>query len=283
MRSYVLITGAVGGLGKAFAAECAARGWNLLLTDVRADLLQPLSEGLSRLHGAQVLTLPCDLVEAASRDAFWERVEGLGLRLHMLINVAGLDYEGPFRERRVQELRTMLRLNIEATTEMTRRALERRDPTRIMRIVTVSSLASHYPMPLKAVYAASKRYLLDLTRALREELPRDEVTFTALCPAGLPTTRQALRGIEAQGFMGQITTMNVGDVAARTLDMALKGRGVYVPGWVNRLLALTGALVPPSWVARVVGRRWAQARARSLGVAGLQKGAAPSLTQEASR
>jgi NAD(P)-dependent dehydrogenase (short-subunit alcohol dehydrogenase family) len=41
--SYVMITGAAGGLGKAFAVECASRGWNLVLTDLRADALEPWS------------------------------------------------------------------------------------------------------------------------------------------------------------------------------------------------------------------------------------------------
>ncbi|NLX37033.1 MAG: short-chain dehydrogenase, partial [Chloroflexi bacterium] len=34
MASTVLITGAAGGLGKALAAACAARGWSLYLTDL---------------------------------------------------------------------------------------------------------------------------------------------------------------------------------------------------------------------------------------------------------
>ena len=36
-ESFVLITGAAGGLGRTFAAECAARGWHLLLTDLHAN------------------------------------------------------------------------------------------------------------------------------------------------------------------------------------------------------------------------------------------------------
>ena len=38
--------------------------------------------------------------------------------------------------------------------------------------------------------------------------------------------------------MGQITTQNIGSVAAGALDAALRGKAIYIPGWVNRLLRL---------------------------------------------
>ena len=35
----VLITGASGGLGRAFALDCAERGWDLILTDIMKPAL----------------------------------------------------------------------------------------------------------------------------------------------------------------------------------------------------------------------------------------------------
>jgi short-subunit dehydrogenase len=180
----------------------------------------------------------------------------------MLINVAGVDYEGLFSERRPEELRTIVRLNVEATIEMTRRALHYRDPIQPLHIINVSSLASFYPMPVKAVYAASKRFLLDWSLALNAELRGSGVTVTALCPAGMPTNASCIEGIAAQGLMGRLTTLNVGDVAARTLDRALAGRSIYIPGAINQMLRVLGALVPRSIVASLLDRRWRQARER---------------------
>jgi short-subunit dehydrogenase len=263
LRSYVLITGATGGLGKAFAVECAARGWDLFLTDLSEEKLSALATGLDRLHGARVHFRARDLTDGEARARLWQDIDRLGLRFHMLINVAGLDFEGRFDNRQVQELRTMVRLNVESTVEMTRRVLPFRDPTRELRIINVASLAAFYPMPIKAVYAASKRFLLDWSLALRQELAPQGVTVTALCPAGLPTTDAVIRGIDAQGFMGRITTMNVGDVAARTIDKALAGRAVYVPGTINQVIRTLGALVPAAVLARMIGRRWTKSHTLS--------------------
>jgi short-subunit dehydrogenase len=259
MKSSVCITGAAGGLGKAFAAECALRGWNLFLTDLAAPLLPPLAAGISRLYGVDVQTYACDLTNTMERDSFWLRIQELGIQFHMLINVAGVEFEGLFKERSLQELRTIVRLNIEATLEMTHRVLSHRDPCRTLRIINVSSLASYYPMPLKAVYAASKRFLLDVSLALHHELCSDDVTVTVLCPAGLPTTLESITKIDAQGFMGQATTLNVGSVTTKTIDWALKGRPVYIPGWVNRLMKALSILIPPVTIAGMLKKRWLKA------------------------
>jgi uncharacterized protein len=259
MNSFVLITGAAGGLGKALAAECAARGWNLFLTDLSETSLRPLAAGMERLYGVTVISYACDLTDPAARTGLWAQVAQRNLRFHMLLNVAGIDYEGPFDERCVDELHTIVRLNIEATVAMTRRILEFRDSARTLRIVNVSSLAGFVPMPIKAVYAASKRFLLDFSLALNQELRASDVTVTALCPAGMPTNESCIRGINAQGLMGQITTVNVGTVAAQTIDYALAGRSVYIPGALNRLLRIVGMLFPAPVMASMLNRRWRQA------------------------
>jgi short-subunit dehydrogenase len=256
MKSLALITGAAGGLGKAFAAECASRGWDLYLTDTAERPLRVLAEGLARLYNVGARFAPCNLTDPAARDRFWETIRAEGLRFHLLVNAAGLDFEGPFAERQPEELCTIVRLNVEAVVAMTRRTLPFRDPARTFRIVNVSSLSAFYPMPVKAVYAASKRFLLDFSLALRRELKESDATVTALCPAGLPSNPPVIKAIEAQGFMGRLTTRNVGFVARKTIDRALADRAVYIPGLINVVLRRLGSLVPQSFVTSLLGRRW---------------------------
>jgi short-subunit dehydrogenase len=275
MDSFVCVTGAAGSLGKALAVECAYRGWSLFLTDISADSLDALAAGLRAAYGARVETYPCDMTDEDSRDRLFAYMEERGFRFWGLINVAGIDYEGPFLERRRVEIRTILRLNIEGTLEITHAVLRRRDAARRFRLITVGSLASFYPMPRKAAYAASKRFLLDFFMALREEI-RGIGTVTILCPAGMPTTPACIRKIGSQGLMGRVTTCDVGFVAVRVIEEALKGRCVYIPGVSNRLLRFAGSLVPRPLLAWVVGMRW-KAAARKESVIE-SRGASPSLT-----
>jgi short-subunit dehydrogenase len=147
-------------------------------------------------------------------------------------------------------------LNGEATVDMTHTVLRFRDPTQALRIINMSSLGAFYPMPTKAVYAASKRFLLDFSQALNFELRDENVNVCVVCPAGLPTYREAIQRLLAQGLAGQLTTLNVGEVAQGAIDCALAGKAVYVPGAINRLLASLGRLLPPAWVVNIIGRRW---------------------------
>lgn len=262
MESQVFITGATGGLGKALAAECASRGWPLFLTDLREERLRVLAAGLERSYGVRVRYQEADLTDAHSRTAMFEKLRAQGLRFRGLINVAGLDHEGVFLERNTEEIVAILRLNIEATLIVTHALLAMRDEAIPFRIINVSSLAAFFSMPVKATYAASKRFVLDFSLALRNELREQNVTVSVLCPAGLPTTDGCIEAIESQGMMGQLTTEDIGRVAHQTIEASLHGKAIITPGVLNRLIRWLGGMVPQTQVAEVVGARWRLAQQR---------------------
>lgn len=117
-----------------------------------------------------------------------------------------------------------------------------------------------FPMPLKATYAASKRFLLDFSRSLRQELKDQNANVLALCPAGMVTTRENAEAIAAQGFWGYATINPLEVVARKTLDRALKGKELYVPGVLNRTISALGKILPPSWVAGIIHWKWNHAQ-----------------------
>jgi short-subunit dehydrogenase len=176
-----------------------------------------------------------------------------------LINVAGLDYEGEFLERTHEQFMSIIKVNIDSTVDTTHAILGLRDPEKRFMLINVCSLAAFYPMPYKAIYAASKRFLLDFSLAVREEI-KSFGSVTALCPAGLPTTPDVMQKIFAQGFWGKVTTEDTARVAHRTVKVALRGRAIFIPGWINQLLQFFGSFLPPTMLARYVGKRWQTAR-----------------------
>ncbi len=252
----VMITGASGGLGRAMAVECARRGYSLFLTDLNAEALPCIKAGLERRFRVAVEAKACDLTNSDSVDNMLRMIDDSGIRFDMLLNIAGMDFEGGFMTREREQVVRIVTLNDAATLRITHAAWERRRENRHFTIVFVSSLASMFPMPLKATYAASKRFLLDFSTALRQELKGQDANVLALCPGGMVTTRESAEAISAQGFWGGATTNPLEKVARKTLDRALDGKGLYVPGLLNHTLCALGKVIPRSAVAAVVYRRW---------------------------
>jgi short-subunit dehydrogenase len=261
---YAMITGAAGGLGRVFAAECAGRGYDLFLIDINERGLESVKHGLLRQYDIDIHTKACDLTCEPAVVELIAEAKAKHIRIDMLLNVAGLDHEGGFTERSFEQISGILRVNIEATLRVTYEALTlRRDNSRF-NIVFVSSLASMYPMPLKATYAASKRFLLDFSIALGEELRTQNVSVLALCPAGLPTTPETIKAIEAQGFWGVATTNNLEKVAHRTITKALRGKQLYVPGVLNNIFSAAAKILPAHLLARLLYTRWRKAQKQWL-------------------
>ncbi len=259
-----LITGAAGGLGRAMACECARRGYDLFLTDLSESQLDGIRTGVFRRYGVKVYTKACDLTDPDSVDMLFTHLDGMGIEPDMLLNIAGLDFEGSFAGRDSRRINDIVQLNVAATLKVTHSVLERKIAGKPLYIVNVSSLASIYPIPLKATYAASKRFLLDFSIALGQELKRDNVRVLALCPGGLATTKEALAGISSQGFWGSATTNRLETVARRTISRVLSGRRVYIPGALNRAFSIAGKFVPATWIAKLLYGRWNAAQSKWL-------------------
>ncbi len=260
MQGSVIITGAAGGLGTAFAHACASRGWSVALCDIEDARLSRLADGIRRCHSTPVSTHSFDMTDPGARKAFWDTFVQSGENAGMLINVAGLDYEGAVQDLPPESLLTIIRLNIEGTVYNMRRVMDCRENGKILRILNVSSLASFQPMPLKAAYAASKRFLLDFSRAVHAEMRGRGVTVTALCPAGMPTNQACLDSIATQGLAGVLTTRNVGDVAELALNAALRGRTLVIPGFLNQWMRTAASCLPKDWLAARIRDRWTKTR-----------------------
>ena len=263
----VLITGAGGGLGRVFAMECARRGFNLFLTDISAPALEAIKMGITRRYNVDVQAQVCDLTNGNAVREMLDGTQSRGMEFDMLLNVAGGDIEGGFMDRTTEQISSIININIGATLHVTHEALQRRPRNKRFHIVFVSSLASLYPMPLKACYAASKRFLSDFAYALGRELGSSGVTVTSLCPGGLATTDEIISCIDAQGFWGNLTTNSLETVARRTITKALRGQRVYIPGIINRTLGVVGKFIPRTIVTRTIHSRWKKAQASRIACA----------------
>ena len=148
----------------------------------------------------------------------------------------------------------MCRLNLEASYDITRFIMTNTKSDKY-HIINTASLAGFYPMPYKALYAATKSAVIRFSMALREEAT-GRGNVLALCPAGLRTTPEVCARIDSQGFMGKITTIDTDKVAKGAINRVYRNRAVFIPGIVNSAMLAVASILPEAATAKIIYKRW---------------------------
>ena len=174
----VLITGCSSGYGLETARHFLAKGWNVIATmrTPRQDLL-PRSEKLR--------VLPLDVTKPASIAA---AIEAAG-PIDVLVNNAGIGLFGAFEATPLLTTREVFETNTFGVMAMTQAVLPQFRTRKSGVVINVTSSATLAPMPLVAVYTASKTAVEGFTASLAFELEAFNVTVKLVEPGYAPSTR----------------------------------------------------------------------------------------------
>ncbi|HBA46978.1 MAG TPA: short-chain dehydrogenase [Lachnospiraceae bacterium] len=246
----VIITGASSGIGREFAMQMDAyfnridEFW--LVARNRRKLMQ-LAKSLK--HNARILAM--DITDKEKLADLEDAVFRHKATVRMLINCAGYGIMGEFcGQDRELEL-GMIRLNCEALTELTHRMVPyMREGSRI---IQMASSAAFLPQPDFAVYAATKSYVLSFSRALGEELKKDGIYVTSVCPG--PVDTPFFQIAEADGStlaLKKYTMVSAERVVALALKDSLRRRSLSVCSLPVKSLFILTKLVPHSVILDVM-------------------------------
>jgi len=253
-RPLALVTGASGGLGYEFARLLAERGHDLVLVARTGAPMEELAQWAEARHGVAVTVLPKDLSHPGAGGEVADELAERALHLDVLINNAGFTQLAPFAESDEQVMMSMLRVNIETLTQLTRRVVPGMVERGSGRIVNLASLAAFQPGPSMAVYYASKAYVLNFSIALNVELEGSGVTVTALAPGPVATGFQARAAMEDARLVKGRKLPSAAEIAEWGWAEAEKGKpfAVHSPRW--KFIAFTLRFLPRRTAARIAAR-----------------------------
>lgn len=252
--AYTYISGACGGIGKAFTYSCAKKGYDLFLTGRSEARLTALKDEISADFNVNIITFPCDLTSETSRSQMFDFIAEKGVKFDRIINVAGVDTQKPFVSYTQAKLLFQIRVNAESTAAVTLGLLPYKESA--LEIITISSMSGVSPMPYFAVYSATKAMLTNLFTSLHYELKKDGVKVTTVLPGGVPTRDDIIADIKGQGLWGKLSSKPASFVAEKSLKAVKKNKIKYIPGFFNKFLNFTMKLAPKRIVLAYIARRW---------------------------
>src|SRR5271156_3150294 len=233
---WALVTGASAGIGLEFARALAREGMSIVLTARREDRLNALATELKEKHRVDTRVVAVDLAANDGADRLADAVADL--EIAVLVNNAGFGYAGRFDKLATDRLRSMVVVNCVVPVVLTSRII----PGMVKRgrgaVIIVGSVAGRQPLPLHAVYSATKGFDLLFGEGLWGELRGTGIDALVIEPGPTATEFQAVAG------------ENVVRVA---LD-ALGKQPSVISGWFNWVRANAVRMVPRSTAAIIAKR-----------------------------
>lgn len=257
MQAYAMITGATGGLGKAFVYALARRGQAMILTGRSQQKLALLQQELQdKWPNVEVCTYAADLSNEADRYAMTEKIAAENKQISLLVNAAGADIQKAFGLYTQEKITFQCRVNFEAAVSLCHFALSRRAER--LEIINISSVSGLYPMPYFAIYSATKSALTSFSQALREEVKGQNVAVTAVLPGAMPTREDVKEQIRGQGIWGKLAAKSPEWVAEYALKAVRKNKRKVIPGFWNKMMRISTACLPLRWKLKFIARRWSK-------------------------
>jgi short-subunit dehydrogenase len=258
-----LITGANGGLGRAFATEFAQNGYRLVLSVRKPESVRELVQELEQEYPVEITVLQADLAKPDGASDLFKQIKVRKIGVDVLVNNAGFATYGEFFRNDLETDLEEIQVNVLALVELCHRFGADMARRRSGRILNVSSTAAFQPGPLMAVYYASKAFVLHFSEALGNELKPFGVRVTALCPGPTRTGFQSRAKMHGARIIREGRLMDPAVVARAGYNGLMNNKTIVVPGLRNYLGTLAPRLVPRGSVVQFM--RYVQERKKKVG------------------
>jgi len=250
-----LVTGGSRGIGKSIARECAGRGMDLLLVAKREEGLNAAAREIKADFKVNVHFFAVDLRDPDGPRRVWDWCQAEGYRVNILVNNAGVAGTFAFQKSIPEYSDERILVNVRALVLLSRYFLSELKSHPRAYILNIGSLSAYFPIAYKSVYSSSKAFVLNFSRALKQELKGSSVSITVINPNGIRTNVDTHARIESHSKLStRLFIQDSAEIARIAVNSMLRGRLVVVPGLLNRFLVVLSRIMPRGMRDRLAAR-----------------------------
>ena len=208
------VTGGASGIGLGIVRVLLEAGAKVAIADLRPDHLEEAKKSLAA-HDNRILAIEVDVTDREAMARAADAVDAAFGRIDILVNNAGVGIEGPLAEASWADWDFGIGVNLGGVINGLMTFVPRiRAGGRGGHVVNTASLAGMVWMPsFMAIYATAKAGVIALTEAMRDDLARDNIGATVLCPGPVRSRIHELRQNRPERF----TASNAFTAAAEKL------------------------------------------------------------------
>ncbi len=247
-RAVALVTGPTSGIGRAFARELAARGYDLVLVARSTDRLDEVAQEVRAL-GADAEVLAADLADRPSLARVERRLADEQRPVDLLVNNAGFGLKQGLVDNDVETEQRMLDVLVTAVMRLSHAATGAMVGRGHGGVINVSSVAGFLP---RGTYSAAKAYVTALSRWADATYQRQGVRTMAVCPGFVKTEFHGRMDVGRDSAPSWLW-LDPDWLVREALDDFDKGKAVSVPGWRYKALVAAATYIPTGVLSRFQG------------------------------
>ncbi len=260
-NSYALITGASSGIGLEIAKNLAERGYNLILTARRLDLLESIAKEISTKNGVHVDFITKDLSKYESPKEISEFCDSKNYKVDLLVNNAGYGIKTPFHETSIEVEEDFIRVLGTSVIMLTKLFIPKMLKNGGGKIMIVSSVASFAaPSAIQPLYGPIKTFMNRFSDAININYKHKGITSTSVCPGFTVTGFHTASGVqEEMNRVPKFMVFSAERIAREGVKATLAGKSLCVPTKTYKFLVFMLKNIPQP-ILRIIGSALAPGR-----------------------
>ena len=198
MRKVALVTGGAKGIGAAICRELASKGFDVVINYLTSEKeAKSLASELISKYGVNSLAIKCDVSDEKQVDEMIKEIEKQLVGVDVLINNAAIDLSGMWHEKKAEDFRKTLDVNVVGAYNVAKRVYRHMVDKKWGRVINISStngINTYFPMCVE--YDASKAALISLMHDLAMQFA-PYINVNAIAP-GFIGTESELEGYDEE-------------------------------------------------------------------------------------